>query len=250
MNGDPAVGRGGGGNGDGAGSPGGRRRRSGGGGSAIRRLDGVFASVLASLARLVSGASVFYRTASPDERQRVYFANHTSHLDFVVLWSALPPSVRAVTRPVAARDYWEKGAVRRYLARRVFRAILIQRSNHAVDGDATLSIAAARRTIDRLAISMGDRDSIIVFPEGTRGSGDQIAPFKSGIYHLCRMKPGLELVPVYLDNMNRILPKGELLPVPMLSRVIIGGPMTLEPGETKPGFLERARAAVRELSEL
>ncbi|HEU5251226.1 MAG TPA: lysophospholipid acyltransferase family protein [Thermoanaerobaculia bacterium] len=250
MNGDPAVGRGGGGNGDGAGSPGGRRRRSGGGGGAIRRLDGVIASVLASLARLVSGASVFYRTASPDERQRVYFANHTSHLDFVVLWSALPPSVRAVTRPVAARDYWEKGAVRRYLARRVFRAILIQRSNHAVDGDATLSIAAARRTIDRLAVSMGDRDSIIVFPEGTRGSGDQIAPFKSGIYHLCRMKPGLELVPVYLDNMNRILPKGELLPVPMLSRVVFGGPMTLEPGETKPGFLERARAAVRELSEL
>jgi 1-acyl-sn-glycerol-3-phosphate acyltransferase len=234
-------------NGDGAG---GRRRTSGGGGGAIRRLDGVFASVLASLARLVSGASVFYRTATPDERQRVYFANHTSHLDFVVLWSALPPSVRAVTRPVAARDYWEKGAVRRYLARRVFRAILIQRSNHAVDGDATLSIAAARRTIDRLAISMGDRDSIIVFPEGTRGSGEEIAPFKSGIYHLCRMKPGLELVPVYLDNMNRILPKGELLPVPMLSRVIIGGPMTLQPGETKPGFLERARAAVQELSEL
>ena len=250
MNGDPAVGRGGGVNGDGAGSPGGRRRRSGEGGGAIRRLDGVFASVLAWLARLVSGASVFYRTATPDERQRVYFANHTSHLDFVVLWSALPPSVRAVTRPVAARDYWEKGAVRRYLARRVFRAILIQRSNHAVDGDATLSIAAARKTIDRLAVSMGDRDSIIVFPEGTRGSGEEIAPFKSGMYHLCRMKPGLELVPVYLDNMNRILPKGELLPVPMLSRVIFGGPMTLEPGETKPGFLERARAAVQELSEL
>ncbi|HMA17969.1 MAG TPA: lysophospholipid acyltransferase family protein, partial [Thermoanaerobaculia bacterium] len=173
-----------------------------------------------------------------------------SHLDFVVLWSALPANVRPLARPVAARDYWEKSAVRRYLARRVFRAILIDRSRHSVDGDATLSIAAARRTIDRLAIGMGDRDSIIVFPEGTRGSGEEIAPFKSGIYHLCREKPGLALMPVYLDNMNRILPKGELLPVPMLSRVIFGRPIALQPGETKPAFLSRARAALQELSGL
>jgi 1-acyl-sn-glycerol-3-phosphate acyltransferase len=210
----------------------------------------VIATILASIARVVTGAAVFYLDRRPDERQRVYFANHTSHLDFVVLWSALPENVRPLVRPVAARDYWEKGAIRRYLARNVFRAILIQRSNHSVDGDATLSIAAARRTIDRLAISMGDSDSIIVFPEGTRGSGGEIAAFKSGIYHLCREKPGIELMPVYLDNMNRILPKGELLPVPMLSRVIFGRPITLEPGETKPAFLSRARAAVEELSRL
>lgn len=221
-----------------------------GGRGATRRVDRLIAAILASLARFVSGASIFYRTAPPDDRQRVYFANHTSHLDFVVLWSALPPPVRALTRPVAARDYWERGAVRRYLARNVFRALLIQRSNHAVDGETTLSIAAARRTIDRLAIQMEDRYSIIVFPEGTRGSGEEIGPFKSGIYHLCRLKPGLELLPVYLDNMNRVLPKGELLPVPMLSRVIFGQPMTLEPGESKPAFLERARAAVRELTQL
>lgn len=210
----------------------------------------MIASILASVARLVSGASVFYLDKPPDEAQRVYFANHTSHLDFVVLWSALPENVRPLARPVAGRDYWEKNALRRYLAREVFHAILIDRSRHTEDGESTLSIAAARRTIDRLAIDMGERDSIIVFPEGTRGSGEQIAPFKSGLYHLCREKPGLELVPVYLDNMNRILPKGELLPVPMLSRVVFGRPMRLEAGETKPAFLERARAAVRELGEL
>lgn len=210
----------------------------------------MIASILASSARLVSGASVFYLDRPPDEAQRVYFANHTSHLDFVVLWSSLPENVRPLVRPVAGRDYWEKNALRRYLARRVFHAILIDRSRHAVDGESTLSIAAARRTIDRLAIDMGERYSIIVFPEGTRGSGEQIAPFKSGLYHLCREKPGLELVPVYLDNMNRILPKGELLPVPMLSRVVFGRPMRLEAGETKPAFLERARSAVRELGDL
>ena len=212
--------------------------------------DRVIATILASIARVVTGATVFYLDKQPDDRQRIYFANHTSHLDFVVLWSALPANVRPLARPVAGRDYWEKGALRRYLARRVFRAILIDRARRAVDGEAALSIAAARRTIDQLAISMGDHDSIIVFPEGTRGSGEEIAPFKSGIYHLCREKPGIELVPVYLDNMNRILPKGEMLPVPMLSRVIFGRPMTLVPGEKKPAFLSRARVAVQELSNL
>lgn len=202
----------------------------------------MIAGLIAAIARLVSGASVFFLAGPPDRRQRVYFANHTSHLDFVVLWSALPLHLREITRPVAARDYWEKGALRRYLAAKVFRAILIDRGG-------TASVAAARGTIDQLVSEMGDRWSVIVFPEGTRGSGEEIAPFKSGIYHLCREKPGLELLPVYLDNMNRILPKGELLPVPMLSRVIFGRPMQLEPDEPKPAFLERARAAVGALAE-
>lgn len=209
----------------------------------------MIAEAIASIARLVSGASVFYSTGPPDERQRVYFANHTSHLDFVVLWSALPPHVRAVTRPVAGRDYWEKGALRRYLSENVFRAILIDRSPRAVDADETPSVASARRTIDRLAIEMEDRYSIIVFPEGTRGSGEEISPFKSGLYHLSRVKPQLELLPVYLDNMNRILPKGEALPVPMLSRVIFGRPMQLGEGEGKRDFLERTRAALAALRD-
>ncbi|HEY6064679.1 MAG TPA: lysophospholipid acyltransferase family protein [Thermoanaerobaculia bacterium] len=203
----------------------------------------MIAAVLATAARLVSGASVFFLDKPPDERQRVYFANHTSHLDFVVLWSVLPENVRPRVRPVAARDYWEKGALRRYLSEKVFRAIGIDRSGGG-------SAVGARGTIDRLASEMGTTDSIIVFPEGTRGSGEEIAPFKSGLYHLCREKAELELVPVYLDNMNRILPKGELLPVPMLSRVIFGRRMTLEDGEPKPVFLERARAALQELRGL
>lgn len=203
----------------------------------------MIARLLATIARLVSGASVFYLDRPPDARQRVYFANHTSHLDFVVLWAALPANVRNLVRPVAARDYWERGTLRRYLSENVFRAILIDRGG-------TGSMTEARRTIDRLAAEMENRYSIIVFPEGTRGSGEEIAPFKSGLYHLCREKPGLELLPVYLDNMNRILPKGELLPVPMLSRVIFGRPMAMEDGEPKPAFLERSRAAIQELREL
>ena len=212
----------------------------------------MIAQAIAVIARFLAGTSVFWTDGPPDERQRVYFANHTSHLDFVVLWSALPPAVRRRARPVAARDYWEKGALRRFLAVRVFRAVLVDRLGKAGDPARQKEerTAGARKTIETLVAEMGVSDSLIVFPEGTRGAGGVLGPFKSGLYHLCRAKPGLEAMPVYLDNMNRILPKGESLPVPMLSRALFGRPIRLEPEETKPKFLERARAAVLALGAL
>lgn len=212
----------------------------------------MIAEAIAGLARFAAGTSVFWTDGPPDERQRVYFANHTSHLDFVVLWSALPAAVRRRTRPVAGRDYWEKGALRRFLASRIFRAVLVDRLGaHGAPGSGEVErAAAASRTIETLLAEMGDSDSLIVFPEGTRGSGPELGPFKSGLYHLCRARPQLEAMPVYLDNMNRILPKGESLPVPMLSRALFGRAIRCEPQETKTQFLERARSAVLALAAL
>lgn len=195
------------------------------------------AGVIAAAARLISGVQVRWLGCRPDPRQRIYFGNHTSHLDFVVLWSLLPRELRALTRPVAARDYWERGPLRRLLARRVFRAVLIDRG----------AIAAARGVIARLAEALGERHSLIVFPEGTRGSGERLGAFKSGLYHLARRRPDVELVPVYLENLNRILPRGEILPVPLLSTATFGSPMQVGEGEPKRAFLERAREAVSTL---
>jgi 1-acyl-sn-glycerol-3-phosphate acyltransferase len=205
----------------------------------------MIASAVSVLARLAAGPTVVYRNGAPDARQRIYFANHTSHLDFVVLWSALPAPARQRARPVAAKDYWERGAIRRFLASRVFRAVLIDRPSQTGGAGASEGrVAAARQAIDALVAAMSGGDSLIVFPEGTRGSGETVAPFRSGLYHLCLARPGVEALPVYLDNMNRILPKGESLPVPMLSRVVFGDPIAPAPGEAKEAFLERARGAV------
>jgi 1-acyl-sn-glycerol-3-phosphate acyltransferase len=198
---------------------------------------------LARLARIIAGASVrFTVPLEPPERQRVYFGNHTSHLDFILIWSALPAVARVRTRPVAGADYWLRGRIRRYLAARVFHAVLIERG-------ADNAPATARHSIDSIADAMGDAMSIIVFPEGTRSMDGTLLPFRSGLYHLCLLKPGLELVPVYLDNMTRILPKGEVLPVPLLSRVTFGGPLRMEPDEEKHAFLTRMRDALLALRE-
>lgn len=204
------------------------------------------ASLIAAVARGVTGVQVQWAGCAPSDRPRVYFANHTSHLDFVVLWSALPATIRAKTRPIAARDYWDSSAIRRYLAEKVFHALLIDRGAaraHAAEEPHH----SGRTLIEDMAQALGSDGSLILFPEGTRGTGEELGPFRSGIYHLALRRPDVELVPAYLENMNRILPKGEVLPVPMLSLLTFGKPLHVESGEEKHAFLERAREAVAAL---
>ncbi len=190
------------------------------------------------LAKLFSGFTVRWVDCHPDTCQRVYFANHTSHLDAVVLWSALPREIRVLTRPVAAQDYWSGGWIKPHMAKS-FNALLIDRKK----------IKVHRSPIDIMIEQMGDVYSLIVFPEGGRSSGDEVGAFKSGLYYLAKKRPDLELMPVYIDNVNRILPRGEILPVPLLSCITIGPPIFLESGEPKNDFLERARRAVSSLKE-
>jgi 1-acyl-sn-glycerol-3-phosphate acyltransferase len=208
----------------------------------------MIAALLAASARAVAGGTVRWARAPSGDRQRVFFANHTSHLDFILIWASLPARVRKRARPVAAHDYWESGPIRRYLARKVFRAVLIDRG---APGDSAEPDPRerGREAVARMVEGLGREDSLIVFPEGTRGSGDEVGEFKSGLYYLWRERPDLELVPVHLANLNRVLPKGEFIPVPMISRVTFGPPLDRAEGETKETFLERARRAVQRLDE-
>ncbi len=194
----------------------------------------------------MSGATVVWHCDPRRGGPRVYFGNHSSHLDFILIWAALPTDLRRSVRPVAGRDYWEHGPVRRYLAAQVFHAVLIDRAREGGPRDP----AAARASIERMAAALDARHSLIVFPEGTRAQDGDVGPFKSGLYHLARTRPDAELVPVYLENLNRILPKGEMLPVPMLSRVVFGPPVARIPGEDKTAFLARARQELIHLRSL
>jgi 1-acyl-sn-glycerol-3-phosphate acyltransferase len=208
------------------------------------------ASLLAAVARGISGVQVQWAGCEPDERQRIYFANHSSHLDFVVLWSALPSELRARTRPIAAKDYWQETPLRRYLTRNVFNAVFLERWNSGKTKNPEEGHFAGRHLMEELVDALGTENSLIFFPEGTRGTGEKLGPFRSGLYHLALRRPDVELVPAYLENLNRILPKGEYVPVPMLSLLTFGKPLHLEPGEEKDVFLERARAAVASLRRI
>ena len=196
-------------------------------------------AVLALIAKALSGASVRWIDCQPETCQRVYFANHTSHLDALIVWSSLPEHIRSLTRPVAAKDYWEKGSIRRYIAKQ-FNALLIDRKE----------IKVHQSPVDLMIREIGQTHSLIVFPEGSRNPDTEMREFKSGLYYLSKKRPDLELIPVYMENLNRVLPRGEFLPVPLLSSVKFGPPIWREHKEPKVEFLHRARESVRRLKDL
>lgn len=190
------------------------------------------------LTKLLTGANpVWVGCEAQSDKLRVYFANHGSHLDFATLWAALPKAMRERTRPVAARDYWGRTKLTRATAVGLFNSLLIAR-----DG-----ITRQDNPIEQMAAAMREGHSLILFPEGTRSADGQIGSFKPGLYHLATKVPQAELVPVYLQNLNRILPKGHLLPIPLISSVVFGPPIKLEESEKKADFLRRAREAVLNL---
>lgn len=202
-------------------------------------MDRLCATLIILFARAATGVRAQWVGSSPEPRPRVYFANHASHGDFVLIWAVLPPSLRRVTRPVAAADYWLKGALRRYCGNTLFRAILIDRD------------PACRRAdpVTLMAEALDGGSSLILFPEGTRNITDApLLPFRSGLYHLARTRPEVECVPVFIDNLNRVMPKGEFLPLPLLCSVTFGTPIRLGQAETKEAFLERARESLLALS--
>jgi 1-acyl-sn-glycerol-3-phosphate acyltransferase len=188
-------------------------------------------------ARAITGAEARWVDCTPSGTQRIYFANHTSHADFILLWTALSPPLRSRTFPVAAADYWDRNLVRRYLATRVFRAVLVERDRQ----DRT------NNPITQMVQALDEGNSLIVFPEGTRGNGAALLPFKCGIYHLAHARPNVELVPVWIDNLYRVLPKGAIIPVPLLCSATFGEPTHLLSGEDKKAFLARLHQTVTQL---
>ena len=194
---------------------------------------------LALLARLITGAQGHWYGCPPKAEQRIYFANHQSHFDWVLIWAALPRDLRASTRPIAAREYWTSSKLKRWLTSEVFNAVYVSRDRTA-DED----------PLEPLLQALQSGDSLVIFPEGTRGHRDEPAPFKAGLYHLAQAFPDVQLIPAWIDNVQRVMPKGEVVPVPILCSVTFGAPLALAPGEDKRSFLERARAAVLALRAL
>jgi 1-acyl-sn-glycerol-3-phosphate acyltransferase len=193
-------------------------------------------SLLAGFIRIASGVRPISAAALPPPPVIMY-ANHSSHLDFATIWAALPPNHRRRVRPVAGRDYWEKNVLRRWLATRVFKAVLIERHK----------ITVTTNPLEAMLAAVDAGDSLIVFPEGTRSFDGKLLEFKAGLYHLSHARPSVPLVPIHLDNLNRILPKGEFLAVPLIASLKVGPALTAVAGESKPEFLSRARQALASL---
>ena len=194
---------------------------------------------LLGLIRVLTGSQARWYGCPPKAEQRIYFANHQSHADLVLMWAALPRELRSITRPIAARDYWTKTPFRQWITTAVFNAIYVVRERSA-DQD----------PLEPLFDALAQGDSIILFPEGTRGHAEEPASFKAGLYNLTQRFPSVVLVPAWINNVQRVMPKGEVVPVPVLCSVTFGAPIQLEAGEERRAFLDRARSAVVALRDV
>ena len=196
-------------------------------------------TVLLGLVRLLTGAQARWYGCPPKAEQRIYFANHQSHADLVLIWAALPQELRSITRPIAARDYWTASKFKRWITTEVFNAVYVEREKKG-DED----------PLQPLIDALESGDSLILFPEGTRGHAEDPQAFKSGIYNLARRFPHVVLVPAWIHNVQRVMPKGEVIPVPVLCSVTFGEPVALGADEARADFLQRARSAVMALREV
>ncbi len=194
---------------------------------------------LLGLIRILTGSQARWYGCPPKAEQRIYFANHQSHADLVMIWAALPKELRAVTRAIAAKDYWTKSPFKKWLTTAVFNVIYVSRDRTA-DED----------PLEPLFEALENGDSIILFPEGTRGFTGEPQAFKAGLYNLTLKYPKVVLVPAWINNVQHVLPKGEVVPVPVLCSVTFGAPITLKDGEERRNFLDRARAAVVALRDV
>jgi len=197
------------------------------------------ATIIILFARFITSVRGEWQGIEPTARQRIYFANHASHGDFVLIWTVLPSHLRHSTRPVAGSDYWLKTQLKSFIGRDVFNAVLVDRNSKTRKED----------PIEQMASALDLGSSLILFPEGTRNETEEtLLPFKAGLYNLAKARPEIDLVPVWIENLNRVMPKGELVPIPLMCTIKFGEALHVKKRESKDKFLERARNALLNLA--
>ncbi len=196
---------------------------------------GFFLAVIRPFMTLFIGLRVRGREHLPESDPFILIANHSSHLDTVSLLHLFPVRRLSRIRPVAAADYFERNRLVSLLARSLFHILPIARKD----------ITRETNPLPRMQAALEAGQSLILFPEGTRGDGQAISHFRPGIAHLLEKTPQVPVIPAYLVNMGRSLPKGTLIPVPFFCEIRLGPPRRLQ--GTRAEILQSLEAAVGEL---
>ena len=172
----------------------------------------IYGILMRTFLRIIAGVKYINKEAINKHPQFILVSNHNSHLDTMALMSVLKITQLKTTHPVAAGDYFGKSPFRAFITKLFTNALLIKRSKTS-DG---------QNPIDLMSESLLNGDSLILFPEGSRGEPQKMQQFKKGIGIILNRHPQIPFIPVYMTGMGKILPKGEMLLVPFDSYVVFG----------------------------
>jgi 1-acyl-sn-glycerol-3-phosphate acyltransferase len=200
-----------------------------------------FLLLVKPLLAVMVGVNVFGRANLPKKGPFILIANHNSHMDTLTLMNLFPLQQLHHIHPAAAEDYFCAHRFLSWFSGTFFNVIPIPRTH----------ITKANNPLKRMCQVLDAGESLIVFPEGSRGQPEHMAPFQSGIVHLIQKYPDVSVVPVFLKGMGRVLPKGEFVPVPFFCDVVIGEPLQFAQNSTenRDVILARLERAVRDLEQ-
>jgi 1-acyl-sn-glycerol-3-phosphate acyltransferase len=165
--------------------------------------------------RIFIGLQYFNNKSLRNIKQFILIANHNSHMDTMALMSAIPSRFIHRVHPIAARDFFGGSLFSRILMRYLVNATLIRRDREDPKRD----------PIDDMDKMLKKQRSLILYPEGSRGIPGRMSNFKRGLGYLVQRNPNINVIPVYLENIYKTLPKGKKLILPYNCSIKFGQPI-------------------------
>jgi 1-acyl-sn-glycerol-3-phosphate acyltransferase len=178
--------------------------------------------LLRPVMKVVFGAESENRRALRRLDPCILVANHNSHLDLPLLFQLLPIRRIHRTHPLAAYEYFSRSRLLLRTVERLFRPVWLARPGSAPGAAGAYGVDAAMAAMES---QLRAGDSVVIFPEGTRGTPGEIARFKRGVGRLSFAFPDVPVVPVLLTGPERALPRTAGLPVPLWTRAVVGEPL-------------------------
>lgn len=173
--------------------------------------------------------------------QFIIVANHNSHLDTMTLLAAMPARIVHRVRPVAAADHFGKKRWQAWATRMFVNGLLIPRKRDPMN--------TKNDPINRMVAALDAGDSLILFPEGTRGEPEVLQRFKKGIGLVLSQRPHVPYVPAYMKGLGSALPKGDGLILPHPGDLRIGKPTMVNSSEPE-AITDQVERDVLALAEL
>ncbi len=177
-------------------------------------LNIIYKGIVPFILKPLTGIVYKHSEVLTQANQFIIIANHNSHIDTLALMSAMPKHKIVKIKPVAAGDYFGSSRLKSFLTKAFTNALLIPRC---------CSLKNKSQDPFRIMLKALKRgQSLIIYPEGSRGKANEMQEFKTGIGHILLKFPHLAYIPTYIENTGKVLPKDSVMPIPFNCKVVFG----------------------------